>query len=50
MTTEHQTSGIQFGVRVPSGVREDMLGVRKIKKNKYKTSSFISLTGQNHIN
>ena len=25
-------SGIQLGVLVPPGVREDMLGVRKIKK------------------
>ena len=28
-------SGIQLGVRVPPGVREDMLGVRKIKKKIY---------------
>jgi hypothetical protein len=42
-------SGIQPEVRVPSGVHEDMLGVRKLKK-KYKTSSIISLTAQNHTN
>ena len=33
------------------GIREDMLGVRKIKNNnKYETSSIILLTDQNHIN
>jgi hypothetical protein len=47
-------SGIQISVRVPSlWVRKDMLGVCKIKKTYiyiyiYKTSSVISLTGQNN--
>lgn len=39
-----------LGLHLPPGVREDLLGVRKIKKNKYKRSSIISLTSQNHIN
>jgi hypothetical protein len=44
-------SGIQPGVRVTPGVRKDTLGIRKLKKkNEYKSSSIISLTGQNHIN
>ena len=43
-------SGIQPGIRIPWRVRKDRLGVRKIMKNKYKTSSIISFTAQNHIN
>ena len=40
---------IQSGVRVPPGVGENLLEVRKIKKYVYKTSSIISLTSKNHI-